>query len=118
MSKYHTFTQATPAIYLPMKAGFNGEQIEVAVITASVFDGAAIRFDRVYPILDPNDAIINYNADNYAPIVVSWEQAQPIAIADAVSGLGQFGLSGDGWLRVYAKNPTAITNIVMYISLN
>lgn len=121
MSKYHTLTQAEPVIYLPMKAGFNSKQIEIAVLESSTLDGASVKFDRVYPVLtgtSKNDPVANYTANHYAPIIVSWEQPQAIEIATPSSGLGQFGLAGDGWLRVYLDNSVVSTVAQVYVSLN
>ena len=118
MSKYHTLTQAGPAIYLPMKAGFNSKHIEIAVLESSILNGASVKFDRVYPVVDNNDAVANYNANHYAPIIVSWEQSQDIEISSPSAGLGQFGLAGAGWLRAYMLNGDASTVVQLYISLN
>ena len=118
MSKYHTLTQSEPVVYLPMKAGFNSKQIEIAVLQSSTLNGATVKFDRVYPVLDKNDPVVNYTANHYAPIIVSWEQPQDIEITTPSSGLGQFGLAGDGWLRVYLANSAAGTVAEVYVSLN
>jgi hypothetical protein len=118
MSKYHTLTQANPAIYLPIKAGFNSKQIEIAVLESSVLNGASVKFDRVYPVVDNNDPVANYTANHYAPIIVSWEQSQDIEISSPSAGLGQFGLAGDGWLRAYVLNGDENTTVQIYISLN
>tara|TARA_R110002020_G_scaffold444120_3_gene655480 strand:- start:2183 stop:2539 length:357 start_codon:yes stop_codon:yes gene_type:complete len=118
MSKYHTLTQASPVIYLPMKAGFNSNHIEIAVLESSTLNGASVKFDRVYPFIDKNDPVANYNAHHYAPIIVSWEQPQDIEITTPSSGLGQFGLAGDGWLRAYILNGDLNTDVLIYISLN
>jgi hypothetical protein len=118
MSKYHTLTHAEPVVYLPMKAGFNGKQIEIAVLESSVLDGASVKFDRVYPVADNNDPAANYTANHYANIIVSWEQPQDIEISSPSAGLGQFGLAGDGWLRVYLANSIASTVAQVYVSLN
>lgn len=118
MSKYHTLTQAEPVIYLPMKAGFNSTHIEIAVLESSILEGASVKFDRVYPVLDNNDPATNYTANHYAPIIVSWEQPQAIEITTPSAGLGQFGLAGDGWLRVYLANSITSTVAQVYVSLN
>ena len=118
MSKYHTLTQAAPAIYLPIKGGFNSKQIEIAVLESSILNGASVKFDRVYPIVDNNDPVANYTANHYANIIISWEQPQAIEIATPSAGLGQFGLAGDGWLRAYLLNGDANTAVQIYISLN
>lgn len=118
MSKYHTLTQANPVVYLPMKAGFNSKHIEIAVLESSTLNGASVKFDRVYPVLDKNDPVVNYTGNHYATIIVSWEQPQAISIAAPSSGLGQFGLAGDGWLRAYMLNGDASTAVQIYISLN
>jgi hypothetical protein len=118
MSKYHTLTQANPVVYLPMKAGFNSKQIEIAVLKSSVLNGASVKFDRVYPVVDKTDPFANYAAKHYAPIIVSWEQSQDIEISSPSAGLGQFGLAGDGWLRAYMLNGNQTTSVQLYISLN
>lgn len=118
MSKYYTLTQAEPVVYLPMKAGFNSSQIEISVLQSSVLNGASVKFDRVYPVADNKDPVVNYTANHYAPIIVSWEQPQAIAIASPSAGLGQFGLAGDGWLRVYLVGGNASTAAQVYASLN
>tara|TARA_R110002020_G_scaffold13283_6_gene48134 strand:- start:11531 stop:11887 length:357 start_codon:yes stop_codon:yes gene_type:complete len=118
MSKYHTLTQSEPVVYLPMKAGFNGKQIEIAVLESSILNGASVKFDRVYPIASNNDAVANYTANHYAPIIISLEQSQDIEISSPSAGLGQFGLAGDGWLRAYMLNGDANTVVQIYISLN
>jgi hypothetical protein len=118
MSKYHTLTQAEPVVYLPMKAGFNSKQIEISVLKSSVLNGASVKFDRVYPVLNNNDPVANYTANHYAPIIISWEQPQDIAITAPAAGLGQFGLAGDGWLRVYLSDSVVGTIAQVYVSLN
>jgi hypothetical protein len=118
MSKYHTLTQAEPVVYLPMKAGFNSKQIEIAVLESSTLAGASVKFDRVYPVADNNDPVANYTANHYSPIIVSWEQPQAIEISSPSAGLGQFGLAGDGWLRVYLNNALAGSVAQVYVSLN
>ena len=118
MSKYHTLTQAEPVIYLPMKAGFNSKHIEIAVLASSTLNGASVKFDRVYPVLNNNDPVANYTANHYAPIIVSWEQPQAIEITSPSAGLGQLGLAGDGWLRVYLNNAQASSVAEVYISFN
>jgi len=118
MSKYHTLTQAEPVIYLPMKAGFNSKHIEIAVLESSILNGASVKFDRVYPVVSNTDPVANYTASHYAPIIVSWEQSQDIEILSPSAGLGQFGLAGDGWLRVYILNGNANTAVQIYVSLN
>jgi hypothetical protein len=118
MSKYHTLTQAEPVIYLPMKAGFNSKQIEIAVLESSTLNNATVKFDRVYPVLDNNNPVANYTASHYASIIVSWEQPQAIEITTPSAGLGQLGLAGDGWLRVYLNNAQASSVAQVYVSLN
>ncbi len=118
MSKYHTLTQTEPVIYLPMKAGFNSKQIEIAVLESSTLNNASVKFDRVYPVLDNNDPVVNYTASHYAPIIVSWEQSQAIEITTPSAGLGQLGLAGNGWLRVYLNNAQASSVAQVYVSLN
>lgn len=118
MSKYYTLTQAEPEIYLPMKAGFNSSHIEISILESSVLNGASVKFDRVYPVLNNTDPAANYTANHYAPIIVSWEQSQDIEISSPSAGLGQFGLAGDGWLRAYLLNGDENTTVQIYISLN
>jgi hypothetical protein len=118
MSKYHTLTLANPVVYLPIKAGFNSKQIEIALLESSVLNGAIVKFDRVYPVLDNNDPVANYTANHYANIIISWEQPQAIEIAQPSAGLGQFGLAGDGWLRVYLVGGDSGTDAQVYVSLN